>query len=157
MAVDRNINMTSRGLRGASVTSHGAMTARIDISGRGGGTDDYRGLSNKPSINGVELFGNKTNEELHIPTDTNELTNGAGFIDNTVDNLINYYLKSETYTRSEVEQLIAAIQQCSFEIVEQLPLVGETNIIYLVPKQTAETRNIYDEYIYVNRFYFRNM
>ncbi len=150
MAVDRNVNITPRGLRNASVTSHGAMTARIDISGRGGGTDDYRGLSNKPSINGVELFGNKTNAELHIPTDTNELTNGAGFIDSTVNNLINYYLKTETYTKEEVEGLISAIQQCSFEVVESLPLVGETNIIYLVLKQSAETRNIYDEYIYVN-------
>lgn len=29
---------------------------------------DYNLLDNKPSINGVELVGNKTAEELHIPS-----------------------------------------------------------------------------------------
>ena len=32
----------------------------------GGGVSDYTQLSNLPSINGVELIGNKTSEELHI-------------------------------------------------------------------------------------------
>lgn len=34
--------------------------------GGGGGTTNYNELSNKPKINGVELSGNKTSEELHI-------------------------------------------------------------------------------------------
>lgn len=34
--------------------------------GGGGGTSNYNQLSNKPQINGVELTGNKTSEELHI-------------------------------------------------------------------------------------------
>lgn len=32
-----------------------------------GGTSDYQMLANKPQINGVELNGNKTSEELGIP------------------------------------------------------------------------------------------
>ena len=35
-------------------------------TGGGGGTTDYRALSNKPKINGVELTGDKTSEELGI-------------------------------------------------------------------------------------------
>lgn len=35
------------------------------------GTSDYNDLSNKPSVNGVTLVGNKTNEELNI----NEISN----------------------------------------------------------------------------------
>lgn len=34
--------------------------------GGGGGTSDYTELSNKPSINGVTLTGNKTSGELNI-------------------------------------------------------------------------------------------
>ena len=36
--------------------------------GGGGGTFDYDELDNKPTINGVELVGNKTTEELGITT-----------------------------------------------------------------------------------------
>lgn len=36
--------------------------------GGGGGTSDYSQLSNKPSINGVTLAGNKTSEDLGINT-----------------------------------------------------------------------------------------
>lgn len=34
--------------------------------GGGGGTTNYSELSNKPQINGVELTGNKTSEDLNI-------------------------------------------------------------------------------------------
>lgn len=57
-----------------------------------GGTTDYNGLSNKPSINGVVLEDNKSFNELGIqpagnyalsselPTKTSDLTNDSGFI-----------------------------------------------------------------------------
>lgn len=38
----------------------------IVISGGGTGTTDYNDLDNKPSINGIELNGNKTSEELGL-------------------------------------------------------------------------------------------
>ena len=41
---------------------------------------DYNELLHKPSINGVTLEGNKTNEELGIPTRTSQLTNDSDFI-----------------------------------------------------------------------------
>ena len=46
------------------------------------GTMDYTELINKPSINSVELNGNKTLEDLGIiiPTNTSDLTNDSGFI-----------------------------------------------------------------------------
>lgn len=36
-----------------------------------GGSNDYNNLNNKPSINGVQLVGNKTNEELLIKAISN--------------------------------------------------------------------------------------
>ncbi len=72
-------------------------------------------------------------------------------MDNTVNNLINYYLKTETYTQEEVNALIGAITTLNIEVVQSLPTQDiSTNTIYFVPKNPAETDNIYDEYIYVN-------
>ena len=91
-----------------------------------------------------------TNKSINItvPTNTNELTNGAGFITNAVNDLTNYYLKSETYTKTEVQQLIASIPQFSVEVVQSLPVTGERMVLYLVPKQ-GEAPDVYNEYIWV--------
>lgn len=56
---------------------------------------------------------------------------------------------SNYYNKSEVNQLINAIETGGFEVVQTLPATGEDKIIYLVPNQ-GSTPNIYDEYIYVN-------
>ena len=60
--------------------------------GGGGGSSDYPDLNNKPSINNVELVGNKSLNDLgiqpkgnyalesDIPTKTSNLTNDSGFI-----------------------------------------------------------------------------
>lgn len=44
-----------------------------------------------------------------LPTKTSDLTNDSGFITNSVNNLTNYYKKSETYSQSEVNSLLSAI------------------------------------------------
>ena len=84
-----------------------------------------------------------------IPTKMGDLTNDQGFITNTVNNLTNYYLKSETYTKNEVNKLIGNIQNVSITIVDKLPSTGETNVIYFVSK-TGSTNDVYDEWVYVN-------
>lgn len=38
----------------------------------------------------------------------------------------------------------------SFEIVNELPEIGDEGIIYLLPDEQAETGNMYNEYIYIN-------
>lgn len=83
-----------------------------------------------------------------IPTKVSDLTNDSGFITNTVNNLTNYYTKSETYTKSEVDAAIGAITSLNLEVVQTLPTqdISQTTI-YLVPKSTAQTNNTYDEYI----------
>ena len=35
-------------------------------------------------------------------------------------------------------------------VVEELPQTGEAGKLYLVPRQTTETNNVFDEYIYIN-------
>ncbi len=130
-------------------------------------TTDYPALSNKPKINNVELNGNKTLEDLGInypvksvngqtgdvtifvPVKLSDLSNDTGFITNLVDNLANYYLKSETYTKQEVTTLINAIQKVTITIVQELPATGDSNVIYFVPK-TGSGNDTYNEYIYIN-------
>lgn len=85
---------------------------------------------------------------ITVPTQTSELTNNSGFITNTVNNLINYYLKSETYTKLEVQQLIASIPQFRVRVVQSLPETGERMVLYLVPKD-GEAPDVYNEYIWV--------
>ena len=52
----------------------GNLSGSIDAGG-GSGTSNYNDLENKPKINNVTLSGNKTNQQLGIPTGTyNELT-----------------------------------------------------------------------------------
>lgn len=45
-----------------------------------GGSTNYEELTNKPQINNIELIGNKTFEELGIPTKISQLQNDSGFI-----------------------------------------------------------------------------
>ena len=86
-----------------------------------------------------------------IPTALSELTNDEGFIDNTVNNLVNYYTKSETYTQTEVDNLISQLASLDIQVVQTLPTEDiSTHTIYLVPSSSAGTQNVYDEYIYVN-------
>ena len=86
-----------------------------------------------------------------IPTKTSQLTNNSGFITNAVNNLTNYYLKSETYTKSEVQQLLSTISGLQLEVVTNLPTTNiSSNTIYLKPLDSAKGNNIYEEYIYVN-------
>lgn len=87
--------------------------------------------------------------EPAIPTKTSDLTNNSGFITKAVNDLTNYYLKSETYTKEEVQSLISAINSVTLQKVDSLPEPGESNVIYLVPK-SGSGNDIYDEYIFID-------
>ena len=87
--------------------------------------------------------------EPAIPTKTSDLTNNSGFITKAVNDLTNYYLKSETYTKEEVQSLISAINSVTLQKVESLPEPGESNVIYLVPK-SGSGNDIYNEYIFID-------
>lgn len=73
----------------------------------------------------------------------------ANFITKSVDDLVNYYKKAETYTQAEVNALIAAISQFHYEIVAVLPATGQGNVLYLLgPTGTGADK--YEEYVYSN-------
>ena len=99
--------------------------------------------------NGVELTITNKTVDIDVPISTSDLTNNSGFITNTVNDLANYYLKAETYTQTEVNNLIGQIKTISIEVVDSLPETGESNKIYFVPKD-GTTGDIYNEYIWIN-------
>ena len=124
--------------------------------------DGYKNKPNRTTPVTAEIKNKETEtllaieaylEALQIPEKLSELTNDEGFIKNTVSNLANYYLKSETYTQAEVQALIAdAVAKVSgklnISVVDALPTSDiSTTTFYLVPKETAQEKNIYDEYI----------
>ena len=87
-------------------------------------------------LNGVELV--PANKEVAI-----------NVITRAVNNLTNYYLKTETYTKTEVDALLSAMTSLTLEIVETLPTQDiSTTTIYLVPVQ-GQT-NVYMQYAYIN-------
>lgn len=79
----------------------------------------------------------------------------AGYITKSVADLANYYLKSETYTKQEVNNLCDMIPKFAIEVVSVLPTqdISETTIYLL--RDDEETLDVYQEYIYVNNTWER--
>lgn len=78
-----------------------------------------------------------------------EIPNVSAFITRTVNDLENYYLKSQVYTRDEVNHMVSAIPKFAIEVVSSLPATGisETTVYLLA---TGSGSDLYTEYIYVN-------
>ena len=106
--------------------------------------DDVEKLKDLPT--NAELSEVATSGSYNDLSDKPDL---SGFITNSVNNLVNYYLKSETYTKTEVQQLIGAIQQFHYEVYPTLPQTGASNVLYLIgPTGTGADK--YEEYVYAN-------
>lgn len=58
-----------------------------------------------------------------------------------------FYTKSEVYTKEEIDAMLSA--GVTYLVVDSLPSTGVNGTIYLVPKQDAETGDVYDEYIWL--------
>lgn len=71
------------------------------------------------------------------------------FITHSVNDLLNYYRKNETYTRAEIRALLDTIKQFTYESVAVLPTASADTMhkIYLVPSTDPQSQNVKDEYI----------
>ena len=84
-----------------------------------------------------------------IPSNVSQLANDAGFITRAVANLQNYYLKAETYTKDEVNNLISSMAGgVELVVANVLPVTGQANTIYLLRR--AIDSNVYDQYVWFN-------
>ena len=90
----------------------------------------------------VPVSGKTVN--ISVPVALSELTNDKGFIDSTVENLANFY------TKSEVNSLVSTIPKFAVQVVSSLPASGQSSTtIYLTPN-SGSSGNVYDEYLWVN-------
>ena len=101
------------------------------------------------------VAGFNDTDSILSPSSKNPISNKAVYnallqkIDKTVTDLINYYDKSQVYTKSEVRTLIGSINTLTIEVVSELPTQDiSTTTIYFVGPATGT--NTYDEYVYVN-------
>lgn len=103
----------------------------------------------------VLTFDNTPTEESENPVTSAGIHEAIkDFITKAVNDLVNYYTKSQTYTKTEVDNLIAAIKQFKILAVETLPeppSAETVGTLYLVPSQEPEAGNIKDEYITLSR------
>ena len=132
----------------------------------GSGGSSYDDTNIKKTINMVnsDLNAHKSNADIHttsedktrwnnkadisdIPTKLSQLNNDTEYIKNTVNNLINYYNKSEIYTKEEITNLIGNINHLDSVIVTELPSENiSTTTIYLI----KESAGVYGQHMYIS-------
>lgn len=111
--------------------------------------------------NTIQTVENKT-VNIKVPTNNNELENGAGYIkeikNTDVTNALGFTPYNATnpkgyQTESQVNSLISSaignIQGITYSVVTSLPSTGKAGVIYLI-SNSGSNPNSYDEYIYVN-------
>lgn len=77
--------------------------------------------------------------DIAVPTNNNQLTNGAGY-------------QTASQVQTAINSAISGITGIDFQVVASLPATGTKGVIYLV-SNSGTGINIYDEYIWVtNRF-----
>lgn len=103
--------------------------------------------------NSSDVFTKTETENLineSLPTKTSELTNDSGFITKAVSDLVNYYKKNETYTQTEINNLISAIPKFNILVVTSLPTSNISSTTIYLKKENEDSGNLYTEYIYTN-------
>lgn len=87
---------------------------------------------------------------IGVPAKLSELENDTGFITRLVNDLANYYRKSETYTREEVDGKISAIPKFSIAVVDALPTENISGTTVYLVRSGDDSGDLYTEYIHAN-------
>lgn len=77
-----------------------------------------------------------TTANIAVPTNNNELTNGAGY-------------QTATEVQDAINDALEDITGIDFQVVQTLPATGEKGVIYLM-SNSGSAPNIYDEYIWLS-------
>ena len=130
-----------------------ALARKVDtVSGKGLSTNDYtteektklgnisataaENVIEDIKVNGTSLTVTAKAVNVTVPTNNNQLTNGAGY-------------QTESQVNSLIQSAISNVSGVSFSVVESLPSTGSAGVIYLI-SNGGTGNNSYDEYIYVN-------
>lgn len=118
----------------------GSTSVSSQISTEIGKLDSSISAETSKAISAITITNGKisANSKITIPTNNNQLTNGAG-----------YQTASDVTTA--INNALADITGIDFQVVasySDLPATGTKGVIYLVPN-SGSTPNVYDEYIWV--------
>lgn len=109
---------------------------------------DVENYYTKDEVNAALVEKANTDAIPTVPVNISELNNDENYIKNTVDNLVHYYNKANTYTKTEVNGLISNIQKLTSQIVDALPTENiDSSVIYLI--KIADT-SAYMQHMYIN-------
>lgn len=116
----------------------GASSVSSQIAAAIGELDSSVNAASGKALSGLTFVNGKIsgNTQVIIPTNNNQLTNGAGY-------------QTAAQVNAAINSAVSGITQFTFEIVSSLPDSGAAGKIYLVPI-TRSGENGYDEYIWVN-------
>lgn len=117
---------------------------------KGLSTEDYTTLE-KSKLAGLSNYDDtQIRAQLENKADKSEIPDVSNFITNTVNDLVNYYKKTETYTQNEIDQMVSRIPKFKIEVVQELPQTDISNTTIYLLVTGDESQNLYTEYIYVN-------
>ena len=129
-----------------------ALGGKVDaVSGKGLSTNDFTtayknkldGIASGAEVNAINTIKvNGTAQtitskavNITVPTNNNQLTNGAGY-------------QTSSQVQSAIDTALSGITGIDFQIVENLPATGTKGVIYL-KAHSHGTGDIYDEYIWI--------
>ena len=107
--------------------------------------DKLDGIENNAQVNKIETIKVNANAlkitdktvNVEVPTKISDLTNDSGFIDNSVNNLANYYNKMETYNQSEINNLLSSKANTSDIPTKVSQLENDKNYLTEIPIASA--------------------
>ena len=123
------------------------------VVGKGLSANDFT-TAYKTKLDGIAAGATKITVDTTLSaSSTNPVQNKAvnTAIINIKNDLINYYKKTETYSKTEIDTKISSIPKFSIKVVKTLPTTDiSATTVYLKTSETSLAGNLYDEYIYVD-------
>lgn len=87
-------------------------------------------------VNGTAQSVSNKSVDISVPTNNNQLTNGAGY-------------QTASQVTEAINSAVGGITGLEYQIVSELPASGKKGTIYLI-SNSGTNPNAYDEYIWVN-------
>lgn len=121
----------------ATTTTAGLMSAADKVKLNGIDASADVNVIEAITVNGNATTVTNKTVNVTVPTNNNQLTNGAGY-----------------QTASDVNSLISTaigdLEGVSFSVVNSLPVTGDSAVIYLVADTHSDSNDAYDEYIWLS-------
>lgn len=97
-----------------------------------------------------EIINNLLNYYTKTEIDNNFYTKDNVYAKTETYNKDEVYNTEQTYTKTEINDLIGTIARLEIKVVDTVEEVTEAGYIYLVPKESEDQKDVFDEYIFYN-------